>query len=151
MKKRFSHVVLFSIVLILIAGLLGACAIGGAQTAPASSSASQPRFVTISPDKAHTLIQQHKDDPNFVILDVRTPQEFQSGHIQGAINIDFYAPDFPQQLDKLDKSKVYVLYCRSGNRSSKTVPLMKKLGFQTVYEIQGGIKAWSARGLPLVR
>ena len=109
MKNRFSHVVLFSIVLILIAGLLGACAIGGAQTAPASSSASQPRFVTISPDKAHSLIQQHKDDPNFVILDVRTPQEFQSGHIQGAINIDFYAPDFPQQLDKLDKSKVYVL------------------------------------------
>ncbi len=153
MKDRFTRVVLFGLVLLLIAGLLGACAVGGAQTQASTAPATEGRakFITISPEKAHTLIQEHKNDPNFVILDIRTPQEFESGHIAGAINIDFYAPDFPQQLDKLDKNKVYVVYCRSGNRSSKTIPLMKKLGFKMVYEIQGGIKNWAARGLPLAR
>ncbi|MCK6599511.1 MAG: rhodanese-like domain-containing protein, partial [Bdellovibrionaceae bacterium] len=60
-----------------------------------------------------------------VILDVRTPDEYLSGHIKGAINIDFYASDFQNQLGKLDKEKDYKVYCRSGNRSSKAVNMMK--------------------------
>lgn len=70
-----------------------------------------------------------------VILDVRTPDEYMSGHIKGAINIDFYAPDFQNQVDKLDKDKDYKVYCRSGNRSGQSVNLMKKLGFKNVENV----------------
>ncbi|NUM60104.1 MAG: rhodanese-like domain-containing protein [Bdellovibrionaceae bacterium] len=70
-----------------------------------------------------------------VILDVRTPDEYLSGHIKGAINIDFYASDFQNQLGKLDKEKDYKVYCRSGNRSSKAVNMMKNIGFKNVENI----------------
>ncbi len=140
---------------LLLVGVAACSAPGSAtqpQTAqPVAAASSSPLFQTVSPEEAKAIIDKNEGNPNFVILDVRTPQEFQAGHIKGAINIDFYAPDFPQKLDRLDKGKVYVVYCRSGNRSAKTVALMKQQGFRVVYEIQGGVKAWQARGLPLVR
>ncbi|UOG77001.1 rhodanese-like domain-containing protein [Hymenobacter tibetensis] len=67
-----------------------------------------------------------------VLLDVRTPAEFAAGHLQGAENLDFRAPDFPAQVAKLDKSNTYVLYCASGNRSGKTNTLMQEAGFKHV-------------------
>lgn len=151
-----SRFLILLITALLLVGIVAACAAPGAGSQsqpaqPAAPAASSPLFQTVSPEEAKAIIEKNQGNTNFVILDVRTPQEFQSGHIKGAINIDFYAPDFPQKLDKLDKGKVYVVYCRSGNRSAKTVALMKTQGFQTVYEIRGGVKAWQARGLPLTR
>lgn len=67
-----------------------------------------------------------------VVLDVRTIGEFSEGHVNGALNIDFYAPDFKAQVSKLDKSKTYKVYCRSGNRSGQSVNIMKELGFSKV-------------------
>ncbi len=84
-----------------------------------------------------------------VVLDVRTPEEFAGGHLAGATNIDFYAPDFRTRLDALDKDVPYLVYCRSGNRSAQAVDLMRDLGFSQVYDVQGGILAWTAAGLPL--
>lgn len=110
----------------------------------------QTRMQRVSPQKAYELLQAHQDDPNFVVLDIRTPQEFQAGHLPGATNIDFYAPDFARQLDRLDKTKTYLVYCRSGNRSSQALPIMRKLGFQEVYELQGGLLAWARANLPIV-
>ncbi|GAP61667.1 MAG: rhodanese-like domain-containing protein [Ardenticatenia bacterium] len=121
--------------------------VGGAVAC--SSDTASGTFETVTPKEGLTLIREHKDDPNFVILDVRTPEEFAGGHLEGAINIDFYAPDFEQQLAQLDKSKTYFVYCRSGNRSGQTIPIMKKLGFQQVYELRGGIAQWVRQGLPL--
>ena len=95
-------------------------------------------------------MQQHQGDANFVILDIRTPQEFVAGHIQGAVNVDFYAPDFKQQLDQLPKDKVYFVYCNSGNRSGQAMPMFRELGFGEVYELKGGIQAWYQAGYPLV-
>jgi len=106
-------------------------------------------FKRVTPEKALEIIRAHKGDPHFVILDVRTPQEYNAGHLAGAINVDFYSPNFKQQLSKLDRTKTYVLYCHSGNRSGRTVPIMKKLGFKRVYEIEGGIANWLSQGLPL--
>ena len=67
-----------------------------------------------------------------VVLDVRTIGEFSEGHVNGALNIDFYAPDFKTQISKLDKKKTYKVYCRSGNRSGQSVNIMKELGFSNV-------------------
>lgn len=153
--SRYRRFLLFVIVGLVVLGVVAACAGGPVSqpqvSQPASSAASGPVFLTVPPREAKAIIDKNRGNPNFVILDVRTPEEFQSGHIKGAINIDFYAPDFAQKLDKLDKGKVYVVYCRSGHRSAQAVSLMKQQGFQTVYEIEGGIRAWQAGGFPLVR
>lgn len=85
---------------------------------------------------------------NTVILDVRTPSEFSSNHIKGAINIDFYSADFEAKIKALDKNKDYKVYCRSGNRSGQTVNIMKKLAFKEVENV-GGINQ-AAKKLNLV-
>ena len=79
----------------------------------------------------------------------RTPEEFAAGHLADAINIDYYANDFEDQLAKLNLDVPYVMYCNSGNRSSNALPLMDSLGFQEVYELDGGIQAWFGAGLPI--
>ena len=84
----------------------------------------------------------------YLILDVRTKAEFDQLHLTDAINIDFYASDFKTQIDSLDKTKTFFVYCRSGNRSGKTMALMKELGFKKVYNLAGGIIT-DTRELPL--
>lgn len=84
-----------------------------------------------------------------VILDIRTPDEFDAGHIEGSIMIDFYSPDFRAQLDTLDKEVEYLVYCRSGNRSSQAMPIFQDLGFTSVSELEGGVITWAEAGLPL--
>ena len=108
-------------------------------------------FKTVSPDEAYRLIQENRDNPNFVIIDIRTPQEYQAGHIDGAVNIDYYSPNFKEELNKLDKTKTYLIYCRTGHRSGLAMPIFKELGFQKVYELGGGITAWAAKGYPIVK
>ena len=76
---------------------------------------------------------------NMTTIDIRTPEEYNSGHIDGAINIDFYANDFAQRLEKLDnKGGAYSIYCRSGSRSGKALSTMNKLGFTNVADLLGG-------------
>lgn len=78
------------------------------------------------------------------LVDVRTPQEYQEGFIDDAINIDFMNPNsFNEEFLKLDNSKPLYIYCRSGNRSQKSVPQLQKLGFTEIYDLKGGYKAWS--------
>ena len=86
---------------------------------------------------------------DLVILDIRTPEEFSAGHLAGAINIDYYAADFEAQLSGLDLGVPYVMYCNSGNRSSNALPLMDSIGFEEVYELDGGIQAWYSAGNPI--
>jgi phage shock protein E len=97
------------------------------------------------------LITEHSDDPNSQIIDVRTPKEFHASHIADAHLIDFYAKSFFQKLEQLDKDKTYLLYCRSGNRSGKTLKIMKKMGFKSAYNMQGGMKAWTRANYPVVK
>jgi len=105
----------------------------------------------VSPKEASTLIQNDQNNPDFVILDVRTRQEFTDGHIANAINIDFYADTFRDELNNLDKNKTYLIYCRSGGCSGKALNIMAELNFSKVYNISGGIIGWKAEGLPLVK
>jgi rhodanese-related sulfurtransferase len=108
-------------------------------------------FGAILPKDAYELIQQNKGNPNFVLIDIRTPEEFMSGYIEGAVNINYHDNDFIEKLDKLDKNKTYLIYCRTGRRSSDTLNVMKRLKFNEVYRILGDIVRWKAEKLPLVK
>ena len=86
------------------------------------------------------------EEDSYVILDVRTPEEFHAGHLKGASNIDFYDSSFESNLDELDKRKKYLVYCRSGNRSRQAMFLMRDLGFEEVYNLENGIISWNDHG-----
>ena len=99
----------------------------------------------LGPQAAKELMDSHKNDPNFIILDVRTPQEYASGHIAGARLLDFNAPDFAVQAAKLPKDAGYLVYCRSGKRSAKATAVLRAQGYADVTDM-GGIKAWQEAG-----
>ncbi len=107
-------------------------------------------FQQISPQEAYELIQSHQDDPDFMIIDVRTPGEYEEGHMEDAVNINYYSDTFRDQLDQLDKDKIYLIYCRSGSRSGAAFEIMKELEFMEVYNLQGGITQWINEGFPVV-
>ena len=101
----------------------------------------------ITPQEAYTLMQANKNNPNFIIIDDRSPADFRSGRIANAINIP--TNNFSADVSRLDKNKIYLVYCPSGcGATSRT---MKSLGFKEVYEIEGGLNAWKSKGLPVVK
>lgn len=110
-----------------------------------------PIIKTLEPRAAFEFILKNKRNHNFVVLDIRTSQEFQDGHIEGAINIDYRSPTFGADLDRLDKSKTYFVYCRIGRRSGEAIGLMIRNGFTNIYKTPGDIVEWRAAGLPLVK
>lgn len=85
-----------------------------------------------------------------VILDVRTPQEYSSGHLNGSINLDFRSTSFADELDVLDRGNAYLVYCRTGVRSGRAAALMKSLGFLELYDLAGGIAGWQREGFEIV-
>ena len=86
-----------------------------------------------------------QENPEAVLLDVRTPRETAMGKIEGAIEIDIANPNFAQEIQRLDKSKTYLVYCRSGRRSVSACKAMEDQGFQSLYNLRGGILAWNAQ------
>ena len=76
------------------------------------------------------------------LVDVRTPAEYSAGHIDQALNIDYNAPAFEQRIQMLDKTKPVYIYCQSGGRSSRAAKVMQSLGFQEIYDLEGGYLAW---------
>lgn len=86
------------------------------------------------------------------VIDVRTPAEFASGHLEGALNIDVQGKNFAAEIEALDKSANYVIYCRSGNRSGQAISQMQSLGFTGTLTNGGGVDAASqATGLAVVQ
>jgi len=80
------------------------------------------------------------------LLDVRTPREYEGGHIEGAVNINYFDDDFLRQAEqRFEKNQPVLLYCRSGNRSAKATEKMKAAGFKEIYDLEGGYKKWSKR------
>ena len=82
------------------------------------------------------------DDSTIQVLDVRTAREFAEGHIADAINIDYYAEDFKEQVGMLDPSKTYLVHCRSGGRSARSLEILKSAGMRKLVHLDGGMKAW---------
>jgi len=121
----------------LIIFLLISC--GGAET---------PAEGVINKDLSVEEFNVLMDSKQGVIIDVRTADEYQEGHLEGAVNIDYYGEDFGQKLDRLNKEDVYFVYCGSGGRSSSTLELMVEKRFKEVYNMEGGFNDWSSKGLP---
>ena len=89
-------------------------------------------------------VKLHDESEESVIIDVRTDDEFSTGYIGGAVNIDFYmGNEFISKIEKLDKSKSYFIYCKSGARSGQTCELMKQKDFKKVYNLEGDILGWT--------
>lgn len=95
--------------------------------------------VDLSPEEFARGIKAH---PDAILLDVRRPDEYDSGHLPGAINMNIEGYDFHEQVDNLDPDKTYYVYCRSGGRSGTALRYLQSKGFREVYHLQGGILAW---------
>lgn len=91
-----------------------------------------------------------RDQSGFTVLDVRTPQEYNEGHIAGAANLDFKSSTFRDRLAALSRERTYLVHCASGGRSSPTVKLMEELGFTRVYHMEAGFDSWKGEGRPVV-
>ena len=98
------------------------------------------KYKAVPVEKADKVIGKK----NMVVLDVRTPEEIAGGYIPGAINYNFNDPDFKTKISSLDKNKPYLVYCRSGKRSGKTIDMMKEMGFKRLYELKAGFPAYDA-------
>lgn len=85
------------------------------------------------------------------VIDIRTVEEFTSGHIESAVNISSFDKTFAEQILKLDKSKPIFIYCRSGRRSASTSKKVSDLGFKKVYDLEGGIKNWAKSNYQIIK
>lgn len=124
------------LVLVVLAGLL----------AGAPASAADP--VDVDVDKAAELLS---GEAKVAVLDVRTPEEFADGHLEGATNIDFNAEGFEAKVAKLDRAKPYLVHCAAGGRSGKSLEIFKKLKFERIYHLADGYNGWSDAGKPVVK
>jgi len=94
------------------------------------------------------VFREKMTEGNVVILDVRTKAEVMDGIIPSAINIDIMSPDFKQKIEQLDKNKTFLVYCRSGNRSGSACGFMESLGFNHLYNLNGGMMLWDGDVVP---
>ncbi|WP_175955603.1 rhodanese-like domain-containing protein [Schaalia sp. Marseille-Q2122] len=119
----------------------------------ASACSSTPAANTAEEAATTTTQSAVQDTPasDLTIIDVRTPEEYAEGHLEGAINIDIYAEDFERQIKALDPSGNYAVYCRSGNRSGQAVSFMEGAGFTTVQDLGSREAAAEALGAPIVK
>lgn len=89
--------------------------------------------------------------PDVQLVDVRTPEEFNEGHLENALNIDFTNDDFDDKVASLDKNKPVMLYCKAGGRSAKAASKLKELGFKNITDLEGGILNWTSENKPIVK
>lgn len=154
MRRNVPKTALAGIVAALLA--VSACGSGGdggpavaadeQMAATAETDTSTPPFGLVSPEQAADLAT----DPSITVIDVRTPAEYAEGHLADAVLIDFNGADFDARIAELDSDETYLVYCRSDNRSGQAVAAMAEIGIDRVYDMDGGILAYSAAGLPLV-
>ena len=142
---------------IKLLALLAACSVVACQPAakvepqtegePATTESAET--LSVNDVDAKTAAELIENNADLVVLDVRTAEEFGQGHIAGAVNLDFTAPGFKDEVAKLDKRKSYLLHCRSGRRSTDSLPVFKELGFSEIHHLAGGFNEWKDAGNPV--
>lgn len=108
-------------------------------------------YRNLSPAEARESIAKRSGDPGFVLLDVRTPKEFEAERIEGAVMVDYLSPAFREEMGKFDRNKTYLVYCRTGNRTEGALKAMRELGFANLFHLEGGITKWKEAGFPTAR
>ncbi len=92
-----------------------------------------------------------KVNDQILLIDVRTPGEFASGHIENSINIDYKSDNFKDLISELDKNQEVYVYCKVGGRSGRSAKILEDMGFEKIYDLDGGINAWEKEGLKMVK
>jgi rhodanese-related sulfurtransferase len=105
------------------------------------------QFLTISPQDALKLIEEM--GPEITILDIRPKEEYEMEHIPGSVNLDYDGHHFQEKVEKLDKEKKYIIYCKSGVRGGYFLGKMRDSGFHIAFNILGGFVGWKVSKLPL--
>lgn len=142
------RVVLSLLLLALVAaGCTGAGTDDVSADVEADAGAAEAAVRVVSVEEAVALLAA---EPAPTVIDVRTPQEFAAGHIEGAELVDYNDPGFRDAIAGYDRDGAYVIYCRSGNRSAGAREVMAELGFGDVADVDGGIQSWLAQDLPVV-
>ena len=100
---------------------------------------------TLPPEQFKSRLEKCKG----VLVDVRTPDEYRSECIAGAINLDVQAEDFKTRISNFEKNETYFLYCGIGKRSAKAMDVMTDVGFKKVYDLKGGLTEWKKKGFPV--
>ena len=103
------------------------------------------KFKNVKPEEFEKLSKE----PNAVILDVRTAEEYKSGHIPKSVNIDIKSPDFAKKIESLDKNKTYLVHCAGGGRGKMACQKLAELSIPALYNLDGGIRAWEKAGKPV--
>ena len=124
---------------------LAACTSEAAE-APSSPPPADPIAANLDVAAAAELLAKEGE---LVVLDVRTPGEYEAGHIENSVLLDYKAEDFATRLAALERDAVYLVHCESGGRSSKAFNQMKELGFTSLYHLDGGMRAWRAADQPV--
>lgn len=100
--------------------------------------------------EAYVMIKDNMDNSKFVILDVRKPEDYSAGYIEGAVLMDMEKDTWLAELESLDRYAIYLVYCGGGEWSSSATEIMKSLNFMEVYDMRGGVTNWEAAGLPVI-
>ena len=134
---------------VVVLSILVGCtkAEGGTSASASPTKQEAGRVVHLSAQAFRKLSEQTRG----IYLDVRTPAEVARGHVPNASVIDFYDPKFRVKVDLLQKDKPIFVYCASGKRSGAAAEMMVQMGFTQVYDLEGGIAAWSNEGYPMER
>ena len=139
MKLHSFPLLCLSIVTILLTGCGDSKEAPVATNQDGNASSARSQFVNMKASEAAKIL---KNNPEAVVLDIRTPKEYAEGHIPDAINIDYKADSFELELEKLDRDATYLMHCRSGRRSANSLKIFEKLGFRHVIHMDNGILGW---------
>ncbi len=104
----------------------------------------------ITVQQADSLLKARADNPDFVLLDIRTQLEYDKGHLENSKMVNYMARKGKREIFRLDKEKSYLIYCRSGVRSAALLKKMRRRHFSEVYNMLGGIRDWMKMEYPVV-
>ena len=144
-----SHAKTWIFVFVFITSILFAC--GGVDQRKESENQSvrykkEQINQNISVEEAYEMIKEFDGDTMFVLVDIRSDEEFEGGIIEDAVTLEFKDPELNEKLDTMHREKIYIVYCRTGRRSGITIAEMKEMGFLEVYSMKGGIVRWRQEG-----
>jgi len=105
------------------------------------------RVTNVTAQEAYRLV---KDNPELIVLDLRTPDEFEMFFIKGARNINATSEFFARRLKSLKRDHQYLIHCHSGSRSAKALETFENLGFQNIIHMHGGLREWNEQKLPII-
>jgi phage shock protein E len=144
-RKKAKKLLSAAMCSLLLIALLEGCIAGR------GGSSGNQTIESVSLEEAFALMDDHLGDDDFVIVDLRPAEQYGSGHIQNAINIDYQSDDFVEELGALEREYIYLLYSQTERVSGKVLGKMAALGFKEVYSLRGGMEHWELVGLPQVK